>query len=62
MVDNDTFALLRSGTDRGWGVAVVCGGGINCVGLTADGREVRFPSLGPITGDWGEAMTSAWPG
>ena len=47
------FALLRSGTDRGWGVAVVCGGGINCVGLAPDGREARFPSLGPITGDWG---------
>lgn len=53
VVDNDTFALLRSGTDRGWGVAVVCGGGINCVGLAPDGREVRFPSLGAITGDWG---------
>jgi N-acetylglucosamine kinase-like BadF-type ATPase len=53
VVDNDTFALLRSGTDRGWGVAVVCGGGMNCVGLAPDGRQVRFPSLGPITGDWG---------
>lgn len=52
-VDNDTFALLRSGTDRGWGVAVVCGGGINCVGLAPDGRQTRFPSLGAITGDWG---------
>jgi N-acetylglucosamine kinase-like BadF-type ATPase len=53
IVDNDTLALLRSGTDRGWGVAVVCGGGINCVGVSPDGRRVRFPSLGPITGDWG---------
>ena len=53
VVDNDTYALLRSGTDKGWGVAVVCGGGINCVGVAADGREVRFPSLGPISGDWG---------
>jgi N-acetylglucosamine kinase-like BadF-type ATPase len=52
-VDNDTLALLRSGTDRGWGVAVVCGGGINCVGRAPDGRDVRFPSLGAITGDWG---------
>jgi N-acetylglucosamine kinase-like BadF-type ATPase len=52
-VDNDTFALLRSGTDRGWGVAVVCGGGINCVGRSPDGREARFPALGAITGDWG---------
>ena len=30
---NDTIALLRAGTERGWGVAVVCGAGINCVGI-----------------------------
>jgi N-acetylglucosamine kinase-like BadF-type ATPase len=53
VIDNDTLALLRSGTDRGWGVAVVCGGGINCIGLAPDGREARFPSLGWISGDWG---------
>ncbi len=52
-VENDTFAVLRAGTDRGWGVAVVCGSGINCVGVTPDGRHARFPSLGAITGDWG---------
>ena len=52
-VANDTFAVLRAGTDRGWGVAVVCGAGINCLGLGPDGRQVRFPGLGPITGDWG---------
>jgi N-acetylglucosamine kinase-like BadF-type ATPase len=52
-VANDTFAVLRAGTDRGWGVAVVCGAGINCLGLAPDGRQVRFPALGAITGDWG---------
>ncbi len=52
-LDNDTVALLRAGTDRGWGMAVVCGSGINCLGRAPDGREVRFPSLGPISGDWG---------
>jgi N-acetylglucosamine kinase-like BadF-type ATPase len=52
-VHNDTFAILRAGTDRGWGVAVVCGAGINCVGVAPDGRHARFPALGPITGDWG---------
>lgn len=52
-VGNDTFAVLRTGTDRGWGVAVVCGAGINCLGLGPDGREARFPALGEITGDWG---------
>ena len=53
LVDNDTFAVLRAGTERGWGVAVVCGSGINCVGVAADGRHARFPALGQITGDWG---------
>ena len=52
-VGNDTFAVLRAGTDRGWGVAVVCGAGINCVGVAPDGRHARFLSLGEITGDWG---------
>jgi N-acetylglucosamine kinase-like BadF-type ATPase len=53
VVDNDTFALLRAGTDRGWGVAVVCGAGINCLGLAPDGRTARFLSFGEISGDWG---------
>jgi N-acetylglucosamine kinase-like BadF-type ATPase len=53
LVGNDTFALLRAGSERGWGVAVVCGAGINCVGVAPDGRHARFPALGTITGDWG---------
>jgi N-acetylglucosamine kinase-like BadF-type ATPase len=52
-VDNDTFAVLRAGTERRWGVAVTCGAGINCVGIAPDGRHARFPALGAITGDWG---------
>jgi N-acetylglucosamine kinase-like BadF-type ATPase len=52
-VGNDTFAVLRAGTERGWGVAVVCGAGINCVGVAPDGRHARFLALGAITGDWG---------
>ncbi|MBB4912607.1 N-acetylglucosamine kinase [Actinophytocola algeriensis] len=53
LVDNDTLALLRAGTPDPDAVAVVCGAGINCVGRAADGRTVRFPALGTITGDWG---------
>ncbi len=53
VVGNDTFAVLRAGTDRGWGIAVVCGAGINCLGVAPDGRSARFPALGAITGDWG---------
>ncbi len=52
-VANDTFGLLRAGTDTPLGVAVVCGAGINCVGLLPDGRTARFPALGQLTGDWG---------
>jgi N-acetylglucosamine kinase-like BadF-type ATPase len=52
-LENDTVALLRAGTDRGWGIAVVCGAGMNCVGVAPDGRTARFLSLGDITGDWG---------
>lgn len=51
VVGNDTFAVLRAGSARGWGVAVTCGSGMNCVGVGPDGRHVRFPSLGPISGD-----------
>ncbi len=53
VVHNDAFALLRAGTDRGWGIAVVCGAGINGVGIGPDGTIVRFPALGAISGDWG---------
>ena len=53
IVLNDTFAILRAGTARGWGVAITCGSGINCVGVAPDGRHARFASLGWISGDWG---------
>lgn len=52
-VRNDVFAVLRAGSSRGWGVAVVSGAGINAVGVAPDGREERFLAFGDITGDWG---------
>ncbi|WP_329140748.1 ATPase [Streptomyces sp. NBC_01476] len=52
-VRNDTFAILRAGVDEPRGVAVVCGAGINCVGMLPDGRTARFPAIGKISGDWG---------
>lgn len=55
-VRNDTFAILRAGLPQGAeprGVAVVCGAGINCVGMLPDGRTARFPAIGRISGDWG---------
>ncbi|MCR6711433.1 MAG: N-acetylglucosamine kinase [Demequina sp.] len=56
IVENDTLAMLRTGTDSGHGVAVVCGAGINCVGVGENGERVRFPALGRITGDWGGGL------
>ncbi|GAA2440213.1 N-acetylglucosamine kinase [Streptomyces macrosporus] len=56
-VANDTFAILRAGLpDDGsvrHGVAVVCGAGVNCVGVAEDGRTHRFPAVGRLSGDWG---------
>jgi N-acetylglucosamine kinase-like BadF-type ATPase len=51
VVGNDTFAVLRAGSASGWGVAVTCGSGMNCIGVGPDGRHARFPSLGSISGD-----------
>ncbi|MFE7129562.1 N-acetylglucosamine kinase [Streptomyces sp. NPDC057638] len=58
-VRNDTFALLRAGVGEPRGVAVVCGAGINCVGMLPDGRTARFPAIGKIAGDWGGGMGMA---
>jgi N-acetylglucosamine kinase-like BadF-type ATPase len=57
-VVNDTFAVLRAGlddetSDSHWGIGVVCGTGMNCVGVAPDGRTARFPALGVLSGDWG---------
>jgi N-acetylglucosamine kinase-like BadF-type ATPase len=58
VVDNDLFALLRTGTEAPDAVAVVCGTGINAIGVrsatgTAPAATARFASLGTISGDWG---------
>ncbi|MFI6601018.1 N-acetylglucosamine kinase [Nonomuraea sp. NPDC050536] len=56
VVRNDTFALLRAGASGPWGVAVVCGAGINAVGVSPTGQLARFPALGRISGDWGGGL------
>lgn len=53
---NDTFAVLRAGTQRPWGVGVTCGAGINCVGVAPSGAQTRFLALGRFTGDWGGGL------
>lgn len=58
VVDNDLFALLRTGTEAPDAIAVVCGTGINAIGVRSarDGEPAataRFAALGSISGDWG---------
>jgi N-acetylglucosamine kinase-like BadF-type ATPase len=53
VLDNDLYALLRTGTSEPDAVAVVCGTGINAIGRRADGATARFAALGTISGDWG---------
>jgi N-acetylglucosamine kinase-like BadF-type ATPase len=60
LVRNDTLAVLRAGVRSGWGVGVVCGSGLNCVGLGPDGTVARFPSLGELSGDF--AAGGSWLG
>ncbi len=52
-VVNDAFAPIRAGSDRGWGVALICGSGMNAAGIGPDGRRARLAALGGISGDWG---------
>lgn len=50
---NDTFLILRAGSDDGVGVAVVSGTGANTVGRGPDGREARVGGLASELGDTG---------
>lgn len=62
LLRNDTLAALRVGTDRGWGVVVICGQGVNAAGLTPNGKTARLDALGDISGDWGGATDVGWQG
>lgn len=52
---NDTQVALRAGTHQNWGVVLICGTGFNVAGRAPDGRELCFPGLGWLSGDWGGA-------
>ncbi len=53
VIDNDIFALLHAGTRSATAIAIICGTGMNAVGVTARGRVIRYPALGALSGDWG---------
>lgn len=62
LVVNDSLGALRAGTDRGWGVVVVCGQGVNAAAVAPDGRTSRLDALGAISGDWGGGTDVGWEG
>ncbi len=62
LVRNDAFGALRAGTDRAWGVVVICGQGVNAAGIAPDGRTARLDALGEISGDWGGGTDVGWAG
>ncbi len=62
IVRNDTVAALRAGATRTWGLALICGRGINGVAIGRDGRETRFDAVGDISGDWGGGPAVAMAG
>jgi N-acetylglucosamine kinase-like BadF-type ATPase len=62
LVVNDAFGALRAGTDRSWGVVVICGQGVNAAGVAPGGRTARLDALGPISGDWGGGTDVGWAG
>jgi N-acetylglucosamine kinase-like BadF-type ATPase len=53
LIVNDAFAPIRAAAEQGWGVALICGSGVNAAGIAPDGRRARLAALGPISGDWG---------
>ena len=53
VVANDCIAALWAGAREGWGIALICGQGINGAALAPGGRTARFDGVGDISGDWG---------
>jgi N-acetylglucosamine kinase-like BadF-type ATPase len=57
IVRNDAIAALRAGAERGWGVAIICGEGVNGVALSPDGRTAGFDAVQGYAGEWGSGAT-----
>lgn len=53
VVVNDCIGALWAGASEGWGIALICGQGINGAAIAPDGRAARFDGVGDISGDWG---------
>ena len=62
VVINDCIGALWAGATDGWGIALVCGAGINAAAVAPDGRVARFDGVGDISGDWGGGNAVAMAG
>ncbi len=62
VVVNDCIGALWAGATDGYGIALVCGAGINAAAVAPDGRVARFDGIGELSGDWGGGNAVAMAG
>jgi N-acetylglucosamine kinase-like BadF-type ATPase len=62
VVVNDCIGALWAGATDGYGIALVCGAGINAAAVAPDGRVARFDGIGDLSGDWGGGDAVAMAG
>lgn len=62
VVVNDCIGALWAGATDGYGIALVCGAGINAAAVAPDGRAARFDGIGELSGDWGGGDAVAMAG
>jgi N-acetylglucosamine kinase-like BadF-type ATPase len=55
IIKNDSYAALRSGTRRPYGIVIIMGSGFNAAAIDPAGREHRLAGEGYLYGDWGGA-------
>ena len=61
-VVNDCIGALWAGATDGYGIALVCGAGINAAAVAPDQRMARFDGIGDLSGDWGGGNAVATAG
>ncbi|WP_219835112.1 N-acetylglucosamine kinase [Paenibacillus sp. R14(2021)] len=52
-IDCDTMIGLRAGTDRPYGISVICGTGTNCAGRNRFGEHLQIGGFNYMYGDFG---------
>jgi N-acetylglucosamine kinase-like BadF-type ATPase len=62
VVVNDCIGALWAGATDGYGIALICGAGINAAAVAPDGRTARFDGIGDLSGDWGGGNAVAMAG